>query len=131
VKKRRTSDARIASCMVRERSRSPQRHLLVALERLGDVGQRRALVLDGFDQEPRLVVLDPLLHRREDLVGVEVRRRDPEGLVGRSEHRVETRLLQRAVLVGALHAGEALQQFVRLLDAVPAEVVDHATRRRA
>ncbi len=108
-------------------------HLLEALEGVGDLGERRALVLDRLDEEPALVVLHPLLDDVDDLVVGEVVGGDAEGRVrhphqrrrgsARSSGRFSSRDLPFP-LVGA----EVLEQVLGLVDAAPDQVVDHPPR---
>ena len=105
----------------------------VPLQRLGDLRERRVLVLQRGDEEARLLLLDPAREAGEDLRLAEV-------LAGDAERRLvevePAHLLarQRPVDVGrvvslARHAaGGELQQLARLLHAGPAEVVDHLPR---
>ena len=81
--------------------------LVIALERLGDLRERGAVVLDGLDQEARLVVLDPLLDARHDLRLAQVLGRDPEGLLREAEQFVQAPAPHRPVLVQRPVVGRA------------------------
>ncbi len=109
------------------------RQLVVALERLPDVGERGALVLDGFHEEARLVVLDPLLDARHDLALAQVHGGDAERVLGQRQQFRDALAAQRDVVLEPLGllrevGREPEQQLLRLVDAVPAEVVQHPAR---
>ena len=107
-------------------------HLLEALEGVGDLGERRALVLDRLDEVPALVVLHPLLDDVDDLVVGEVVGGDAEGRVRHPHQRVGAGPLEGAVLVAHLPfplvGAEVLEQGLGLVDAAPDQVVDHPAR---
>ena len=104
-------------------------HPLEALEGVGDLGERGALVFDRLDQVPALVVLHPLLDDVDDLVVGEVVGGDAEGRVRHAHQRVGAGPLDGAVVVAhfpfPLVRAEVLQQALGLVDAAPDEVVDH------
>ena len=109
------------------------RELVIALERLPDVGERGALVLDGLHEEARLVVLDPGLDAADDLALAQVRGGDAERVLGQRQQLLHALAPQRDVVLEPLGlrreiGGEPLQQLLRLVDAVPAQVVQHPAR---
>ncbi len=107
-------------------------HALKPLEGVGDLGERRALVLDGLHEEPAPVVLHPLLDDVHDLVVSQVAGRDAKGRVRHAHQRVAPGPLEGAVFVRHLPVplvrAEVFEQVLRLVDAGPHEVVDHPAR---
>ena len=102
-----------------------------ALERVRQLRERRVHALERVLEERGLVLLDPALDAVEDLVLPQVQPGDPEGGVRRLRvGRPGGPRLRPVVVDALLAAGRArrdgrAQEAFRLLDAVPAQVVDH------
>jgi hypothetical protein len=101
---------------------------VVALERLVDLGDRRVVAVNRVDEEGGLVVLDPLLEVGGDLGAGEAARRDLERLAHRVDGRRQVAVVDGAVFLSRAGLGQrprALEQRPGVLDAAPAQVVEH------
>ncbi|MCZ7652348.1 MAG: hypothetical protein M5U13_14745 [Thermoanaerobaculia bacterium] len=109
--------------------------LAEALEVVDQVGERRVGALDRVLEHRRLLLADPALEAGEDLPLPQMPRGEAEGALGGGgvDHERAARL--RPVLLLPFAGGDArrvaAQHLARLLDAAPAEVVDHLARQAA
>ena len=102
-------------------------------ENLRDLGQHCPLVLDRLDQEAGLLVPDPFLNARDDFALAQVGGSDAECVLGQRQQLLDALAAEGDVVLEAFGllgevGGEPVKQLLRLVDAVPAEVVEHPAR---